>query len=73
MTKRLTLLDRRFEFLLNAFEVASQSENPAAEGYAEKRRALFRYVIALQHRAARSDSTSNTTPNARPERDEVPR
>jgi hypothetical protein len=46
------LLDRRFEYLLNAMEVAAQSSNPWLAGYAEKRRAVFAYVAELQRRAA---------------------
>lgn len=39
-----------FDYLLNAFEAASQSDSPAKEGYAEKRRALFAYVRELEER-----------------------
>jgi hypothetical protein len=39
---------RTFEYLLNAFEHASQSKTPAENGYADKRSALFSYVAALQ-------------------------
>ena len=34
-----------FEYLLNAFESASQSDDPAANGYGSKRVALFEYVV----------------------------
>lgn len=37
-----------FDYLLNAFEQASQADNPAKEGYAEKRRALIAYVRELE-------------------------
>jgi|JI10StandDraft_1071094.scaffolds.fasta_scaffold184261_5 hypothetical protein len=37
-----------FDHLLNAFEQASQADNPAKEGYAEKRRALLAYVRELE-------------------------
>ena len=37
-----------FDYLLNAFEQASQADNPAKEGYAEKRRALLAYVRELE-------------------------
>lgn len=37
-----------FDYLLNAFEHASQADNPAKEGYAEKRRALLAYVRELE-------------------------
>ena len=40
--------DRAFEYLLNAMEAAAQSENPAAENYAAKRRAVFDYVRNLE-------------------------
>ena len=36
------------DHLLNAFEQASQADNPAKEGYAEKRRALLAYVRELE-------------------------
>lgn len=41
----------QFDYLLNAFNAASQHEAPAAVGYADKRRALFDYVRALEARA----------------------
>lgn len=37
-----------FEHLLNAFEQASQSEDPAANGYADKRASLLQYVRHLE-------------------------
>ena len=37
-----------FDYLLNAFEAASQSDKPAANGYANKRKALFAYVRELE-------------------------
>jgi len=40
----------QFDYLLNAFEDASQSAEPAKNGYAEKRRALFEYVRDLESR-----------------------
>jgi hypothetical protein len=42
----------QFDYLLNAFEQASQSDKPAEHGYGEKRRALFAYVRELEARAA---------------------
>jgi hypothetical protein len=38
----------QFDYLLNAFELASQSETPAELHYAEKRRALYDYVRQLE-------------------------
>ena len=38
----------QFDYLLNAFERASQAVTPADHGYAEKRRALFAYVRGLE-------------------------
>lgn len=46
---------REFEYLLNAMELAAQSDEPAKLGYAEKRKAVLAYVAALQ---ARADSVS---------------
>ena len=40
--------DRTFEFLLNAMERASQSKEPAKNGYAEKREAVLAYVRGLE-------------------------
>jgi hypothetical protein len=42
----------QFDYLLNAFEQASQSDDPARNGYAEKRHALFSYVRRLERIAA---------------------
>lgn len=39
----------KFDYLLNAFEAASQSHRPAENGYAEKRKALFDYVRGLEN------------------------
>jgi hypothetical protein len=38
----------QFDYLLNAFEAASQSKAPAEAGYAAKRQALFDYVRGLE-------------------------
>lgn len=43
----------QFDYLLNAFEAASQSNQPAAFGYAGKRKALYAYVRDLERRAVR--------------------
>lgn len=40
----------QFDYLLNSFEHASQSDKPAENGYAQKRRALFAYVRELEAR-----------------------
>jgi hypothetical protein len=37
-----------FIYLLNAFEEASQSDDPARHGYGEKRRKLIEYVERLE-------------------------
>jgi hypothetical protein len=42
------MTEGRFIYLLNAFEQASQADNPADHGYAEKRRALLEYVAKLE-------------------------
>jgi hypothetical protein len=41
----------QFDYLLNALERASQADNPAEHGYADKRRSLFAYVRELEARA----------------------
>ena len=41
----------QFDYLLNAFEQASQSEDPFHAQYAEKRTALFEYVWELERKA----------------------
>lgn len=40
-----------FDYLLNAFEQASQSDKPAENGYGEKRKALFAHVRSLEAKA----------------------
>lgn len=42
----------QFDYLLNAFEQASQSDNPAANDYGKKRGALLAHVRALEAAAA---------------------
>jgi hypothetical protein len=42
------VVTKQFDYLLNAFELASQSDKPAENGYAEKRAALFAYVRSLE-------------------------
>lgn len=49
----------QFDYLLNAFEAASQSNQPAAFGYAAKRKALYAYVRDLEHRAVRPTDLSD--------------
>jgi hypothetical protein len=56
--ERNDMADRTFEFLLNAFEAASQSKNPAEHGYADKRSALFSYVAAIQSKAVTESEQS---------------
>jgi hypothetical protein len=51
----------QFDYLLNAFEEASQSGRPADHGYAEKRRALFAYVRGLE-RIALANTATTTGP-----------
>jgi hypothetical protein len=46
----------QFDYLLNAFEQASQSDSPADHDYAGKRRALFAYVRDLEARAAKMEN-----------------
>jgi len=41
----------QFDYLLNAFEEASQSSDPDEHGYGAKREALFEYVRALENRS----------------------
>lgn len=43
----------QFDYLLNAFEQASQADEPAKEGYGEKRRALLAHVRELEANAER--------------------
>jgi hypothetical protein len=43
----------QFNYLLNAFEHASQSDKPAENGYGQKRRALLAHVRELERDAAR--------------------
>lgn len=40
--------NRPFIYLLNAFEEASQADDPAKWGYGEKRRKLIEYVTKLE-------------------------
>lgn len=42
------MMTTRFDYLLNAFEAASQSANSYDSGYALKRRALREYVRELE-------------------------
>lgn len=46
----------QFDYLLNAFEAASQSAKPAANGYGDKRRAMFAYVRDLESQASQGDA-----------------
>ena len=41
----------QFDYLLNAFEEASQSSDPAEHAYGAKRESLFKYVRALEERS----------------------
>jgi hypothetical protein len=50
----LQLAQTQFDYLLNAFERASQSAEPAKNDYAAKRQALFAYVRDLERRSALS-------------------
>jgi hypothetical protein len=50
---------RAFEYLLNAFEQASQHDEPATRGYAEKRRALFAHVTALRAQLAEANRVND--------------
>jgi hypothetical protein len=43
----------QFDYLLNAFERASQSEKPADLDYAGKRKALYAYVRDLESKSER--------------------
>ena len=43
----------QFDYLLNALEAAGRSDQPAERGYANKRKALFAYVRALEKSALR--------------------
>lgn len=42
------LAPSKFDYLLNAFEAASQSDKPAEHGYGDKRRKLYAYVRDLE-------------------------
>lgn len=48
--------DRSFEYLLNAFEQASQHDQPATQGYAAKRKAVFDYVSTLRAQAMEAET-----------------
>lgn len=52
----------QFDYLLNAFEQASQSDRPADLDYAGKRRALYAYVRDLEKRADAPPATSDPGP-----------
>ncbi len=57
----------QFNYLLNAFELATQAAEPAKYGYAEKRRALLAHVRELERKAAvadRLDAPPGRTPEA---------
>ena len=60
MDKQMT----QFDYLLNAFEHASQATRPAAEGYADKRKALFAYVRGLEAAAPPVDAQPVAVPEA---------
>lgn len=48
-----------FDYLLNAFEAASQHKKPATQGYAMKRGALYAYVRGLEASAdAKADDAA---------------
>ena len=51
----------QFDYLLNAFELASQSDKPAEHGYGEKRRALYAYVRGLEAASLRSSSAGEVS------------
>jgi hypothetical protein len=46
----------QFDYLLNAFEAASQSDKPAENSYAEKRQKLYAHVRELERKAALWDA-----------------
>jgi hypothetical protein len=46
----------KFVYVLNTFEHASQAEEPARNGYAEKRRAVMEYVRNIELGLARRDA-----------------
>jgi hypothetical protein len=59
-----------FDYLLNAFEQASQHAEPATVGYAQKRQALFAYVRGLENRpslAALASTAPTPTPTPIPD------
>jgi hypothetical protein len=49
----------QFDYLLNAFEAASQHPEPATQDYAAKRKALFAYVRGLETDTKRLDWLSS--------------
>jgi hypothetical protein len=49
----------QFIYLLNAFEEASQSDDPARHGYGEKRRKLIEYVERLERAVEAEPSGDN--------------
>jgi hypothetical protein len=54
-----------FDYLLNAFEQASQHAEPATVGYAQKRQALFAYVRGLENRPSLA-ALASTAPTPTP-------
>jgi hypothetical protein len=46
----MSAANTQFDYLLNAFEHASQSDDPAKLGYSDKRKALIAYVRDLERR-----------------------
>lgn len=66
----------QFDYLLNAFEQASQADEPSAHGYAAKRQALFAYVRGLENRpgltALRSEPPTLAVPPVAQESDRCP-
>lgn len=49
------LLDREFEYRVNAMEAAAVSSHPADDGYAQKRLAVSEYVAELQRRSPNAE------------------
>lgn len=52
---KATSTPTEFDYLLNAFEMASQHTHPSTQGYLEKRRAVLAYVSSLSDKVERME------------------
>lgn len=59
----------QFDYLLNAFEQASQADKPAEHDYGSKRRALYAYVRELERKASEVEAARASPADTRSERE----